>query len=166
MSKRIRFLLVLALVGIGIYFIYPTVQWYYSVPKSMKELAEKPREQIRDYARGEARRQWARLSSLDTGAELPSDLSFLAEKAELNLRRGKKAVPAKWTVKDISEAIPRRNDVFAEIENHYHNQIMALKDLRSRAIQLGLDLSGGMAVTLEADMDSLERRLQKTPDND
>ncbi|MDR1317060.1 MAG: protein translocase subunit SecD [Spirochaetales bacterium] len=167
MSKRIRFLLVLALVGIGAYFIYPSVRWYFFTPEPEKQLAGRPREQIRDYAREEAQREWARLSDLgltDPDAGLPADLAFLTEKAESNLRRAKKDIPAQWTVKDISLAIPRRADVFAEIENYYHKRVMDLKDLRSRAIQLGLDLSGGLSVTLEADMDSLEARLGHSPD--
>ena len=54
MSKRVRFLIVLALVGIGVYFIYPTVQWYFFVSDHMKKLASQPRELVRDYARSEA----------------------------------------------------------------------------------------------------------------
>ncbi|MDR1625971.1 MAG: protein translocase subunit SecD [Spirochaetia bacterium] len=168
MSKRIRFLLVLALVGIGVYFIYPSVRWYFFVPEPMKKLAGQPREQVRDYARGRAQGDWTRLSDLGRTApeaDVPADLAFLVEKAESNLRRAKKDVPAKWTVRDISQAMPRRSEVFAEIENHYHGEIMDLKDLRSRAIQLGLDLSGGLSVTLEADIDSLETRLGHSPDS-
>jgi preprotein translocase subunit SecD len=152
--------------GTGVYFIYPTVQWYFFVPVHMKELAGQPREKIRDYARSKAQEEWTKLSDLartTPDAGVPSEIAFLTKKAEINLRRAKENIPAKWTVKDISQAIPRR-EVFAEIENHFHNDIIALKDLRSRAIQLGLDLSGGMTVTLEADMDSLAKRLDHSPD--
>jgi preprotein translocase subunit SecD len=153
--------------GIGVYFIYPTLEWYFLIPQPMKDLAAQPREKIRDYARGEAQKKWTELSSLaraNPDADVPADLAFLIERAEINLRRAKKDLPAKWTAGDISRAIPRRNDVFMEIENHYHDEIIALKDLRSRAIQLGLDLSGGMSIALEADMDSLEEKLGHTPD--
>jgi preprotein translocase subunit SecD len=167
MSKRVRFLLVLALVGIGFYFIYPSIQWYFFIPKEMKDLAARSREQVYDYARKKAQEEWSKLSDLalrSPDAEVPPELSFLIAKAQINLQRARKEEPQKWTVGDISQAIPRRRDVFTEIEQHFHNEIMALKDLRSRAIQLGLDLSGGMTVALQADMDSLGNRLGHYPD--
>jgi preprotein translocase subunit SecD len=43
MSKRVRFLLVLALMGMGFYFIYPSIQWYFFIPKEMKDLAGRSR---------------------------------------------------------------------------------------------------------------------------
>jgi preprotein translocase subunit SecD len=167
MSKRIRFFLVLALVGIGIYFIYPSIQWYFFIPQSMKELAGRPREQIRDYARNEAQKDWTTLNDLARtapGADVPPGLSFLVEKAGSNLRQSRKDIPEKWTIGGMLNAFRNEKDVFTELENHYHSGIMALKDLRSRAIQLGLDLSGGMTVTLQADMESLEKRLSHAPD--
>jgi len=54
-------------------------------------------------------------------------------------------------------------EAFAELENHYRDEILALKELNRKAMQLGLDLSGGLNVVLQADMKSLEAKLGKAP---
>jgi len=69
MNKRFRLLVVLALIGVSIFFIYPTVQWYFFMPEEMKVLAASGREQIREYSRDEAR---GALSVLKTGKFLMS----------------------------------------------------------------------------------------------
>lgn len=39
MSKRFRLLLLLVLLGIAFYFLYPSIQWYFLLSPQVKELA-------------------------------------------------------------------------------------------------------------------------------
>jgi preprotein translocase subunit SecD len=165
MSKRFRLLVVLALVGVSIYFLYPTIRWYFAVSEDMKALAASSREQIREYSRGEARSALAVLESLaeDEDAILPDEYSFIADSAEDNYRLDDRDIPDEWTVVDILSAFRSGDEAFAALEEHYAEEIFALKDLKGRIITLGLDLAGGMSVVVEADEDSLAERLGRQP---
>ena len=44
------------------------------------------------------------------------------------------------------------------IENYYADLLLGYKDKRDNVLQLGLDLSGGMSILLEADMESLGKK--------
>jgi preprotein translocase subunit SecD len=166
MSKRFRLLVVLALIGVSIFFLYPTVQWYFFLPEDMKTLAANSREQVREYSRDEARDALAVLRALaadDEDAALPDAYRFVIEAAETNFRLEDRDIPANWTVKEILSAFRTGDGAFAAFEEHYAQEIFALKDLKGRIITLGLDLAGGMSVVVEADKDSLAERLGRDP---
>ena len=104
MSKRFRLLVVLALIAVSIFFLYPTVQWYFFVPEEMKSLAASSREQVREYSRDEARGALAVLSALaleDESALLPDEYGFVIDAAETNYRLEDREIPAEWTVSKI-----------------------------------------------------------------
>lgn len=169
MSKRLRVILVLALIGVGLTFIYPTYQWYYKISEDKKAQAGSSREQIREYAQAKARGEMDRLKALaieNPDAELPPEFQYLAEKAKVNYRLAKREVPKTWTLGATLAGFRGEKEAFTEIEKYNHQEIMKLKDLRSRSLQLGLDLAGGMTVVLQADMDSLEKRLGQAPSAD
>lgn len=166
MSKRLRFIIILVLLGIGISFIYPTYQWYFRIPEDKKLLAGSSREQIREYTQAKARKDLDALkeaAAKDPNGEVPEAYDFLIEKAKANYKITKQPYPEKWTLSAVLGAFRNEREVFTELENHYRKEIMDLKDLRDRSLQLGLDLSGGMSVVLQADMESLERRLGHSP---
>ena len=48
MNKTKRFLIVLAVVGVALAFLWPTINWYFLTPKADQALALGSREQIRD----------------------------------------------------------------------------------------------------------------------
>ena len=50
MTKLMRLLLVLLLVGLGVVFLYPTVSWYFFTDQDMKDLANGTREEIRNWS--------------------------------------------------------------------------------------------------------------------
>ncbi|MCL2411564.1 MAG: protein translocase subunit SecD, partial [Treponema sp.] len=52
-----------------------------------------------------------------------------------------------------------RRELLEILEDYYREEIFALKDLHRNAVKLGLDLSGGLSVVLQADMDALSDRL-------
>ena len=166
MSKRLRLLVVLALIGVSIFFIYPTVQWYLFIPEEMKVLAASGREQIREYSRDEARDALSVLGALaadDEDTVLPDEYSFIIDPAETNFRLEDRAIPDEWTVGQILSAFRTGDEAFAATEEYYADEIFALKELKGRIITLGLDLAGGMSVVVEADEESLADRLGREP---
>lgn len=164
MSKRLRLLLILVLVGFSAAAFLPTLKWYFMVPEDKKILAQSSRIEIRDWARAEARSALDELRrAAAAGEELPADYAFLKETAEENLKMIEGDIPETWMTTDVLGSFRDQNEAFDALETYYRNQILELKDMKGRIVQLGLDLSGGISVTLEADRDSLAERLGQNP---
>jgi preprotein translocase subunit SecD len=166
MSKRGRLFVVLLVLVISGVFLYPTFQWYFMVPQDMKQLAAGSNTQIREYARGQAAKQLDMLTSLaekDGEAELPEGFDFIREAAKEKYRSEERDLPDSWTVKTILAAYRSEKQAFEAIESYHRSRLQALKTKSGEVLQLGLDLSGGMSILLEADADSLARRLGREP---
>ncbi|MFP4551757.1 MAG: protein translocase subunit SecD, partial [Spirochaetales bacterium] len=166
MSKRFRFVIVLALIAISAYFIYPTVRWYFFIPEETKELAAGSRDQIRDYAGNRAENALEELTELaneDGEQALPPEYSFLTNEARDIYRVQDREVPDEWTVTNTLAAFGGADEVYEVLETHYGDEMFAIKDIQNRIITLGLDLSGGMRVVVEADRASLEEALGESP---
>jgi preprotein translocase subunit SecD len=164
MSKRLRLLIILALVAFGVTAFLPTVRWYFFIPQDQKILAQSSRIEVRDWARAEAR---SALDELRAGAEadetLPGEYNFLIDTARENLEALDEPVPDSWSTTDVLRSFRNQNEAFETLEQHYRDQVIELKDMKERIVQLGLDLSGGISVTLEADRESLTERLGEEP---
>jgi preprotein translocase subunit SecD len=130
------------------------------VPKEKQAQALESREQIKNYASRTARADLQELLDLaQNGGELPERFSFLAARAKKIYRDNKLKAPEKWDAKNTLNAFSGRAEALEAIESKYREDIFALKNLQKNAIQLGLDLSGGLSVVLQADLDALRERL-------
>jgi preprotein translocase subunit SecD len=166
MNKRLRFIVVLFFLGLGAYFLYPTVQWYYNTPEEKKTLANGSKEQIRNYAKIEASEDLDTLVELvkdSPEANFPADIDFLVSVAKDNYKLEKRDMPDSWTVQSVLAGFQSGTEVYSALEDYYRDDILSLKELKNKTLMLGLDLSGGMSVVVEANMDSLEERLERKP---
>lgn len=166
MTKRLRFLIILAVVVISGWFLYPTINWYFFVPDQQKELAQSSSGQLRDYARSEARDALEGLQDLaaeDEDAAVPEEYSYVTELARDNYELDDREIPDTWTAESVLAAFRSEQAAFDAIEEHHRDRVERLKDLKSQIILLGLDLSGGVNVILEADEESLAERLEEEP---
>lgn len=166
MNKRTRLLIILALIGFSAAAIYPTVRWYFLVPAEQQALADAPRSEIREWAVRRARVDLAELAELARDQEpVPERYDFLIDQAADNLRLIGATIPDQWTSDELLGAFLSETEVFDLIEANYREEILELKDSRNRIVQLGLDLSGGMSVTLQPDEADLAERLDRNPSN-
>ena len=164
MSKRLRLLIILALVAFGVSAFLPTVRWYFFIPQDQKILAQSSRIEIRDWARAQARSALDELrAEAEAGEPLPGEYAFLTATARQNLEAVDEAVPDTWSTTDVLRSFRDQTEAFETLEQHYRDQVIDLKEMKERIVQLGLDLSGGISVTLEADRDSLADRLGEAP---
>src|SRR5690554_3756611 len=157
MKKRNRLAIVLVVVVLSAYFLFPTIKWYGFVPQEVKELATGSNVQIKEYSRGQATRELRVLKDLvakDSTASLPSEYSFLKSAAKANYKAMRQPVPKKWTVGALFGGFYNEQNMFDAIESYHRTQLLELKTLGNKALQLGLDLRGGMSILLEADVDS------------
>lgn len=161
MSKRYRFFIILATLGVCFAFLFPTVRWYFLVPKEDKALALGTREQIKNYSTRKARAELSQLLELsrDKEAPLPAKFRFLVKDAKANYKILGLDKPAKWTTYAVLKAFATEGEALEAIESRFRSQVLELKEVHTAAIQLGLDLSGGMSVIIQANVDSVKERL-------
>ena len=161
MSKRWRFILIIILLGIAYWFLYPTVKWYLWVPEDKKQIATGSAEQIKLYAQGQANAALKDLLSRKLDDPLPSKYFFLTDKAKERYKIEKKKLPKTWHIEEVLSSYPSKASIYDELETHYREEVRKLKELRDRTLQLGLDLKGGMYVVIEADIKELEKEQGK-----
>ncbi|MDR3019934.1 MAG: protein translocase subunit SecD [Treponema sp.] len=160
MSKRYRFFLLLGVLVVCFLFLLPTIRWYFFTPRDSQALALETRQQIRTYASQAAQGDLQRLvEAARTDGAVPADLEFLSVMAKKMYKTNKLTVPDPWTSRSVLEAFTSRREALDAIENKYRDDIFALKDLQKNAVKLGLDLSGGLSIVLQANLDTLSDRL-------
>lgn len=163
MSKLRRFILVLAVLGVAFAFLFPSLKWYLWTPKEDQALAVVTREQIREYSRKMALGDISELKKLamagDTKAITAKDYAFALKAATKAYKDSKKAVPATWTAKAVLFGFENEKGAYDAVENLYRAHVLSLKALHNNALQLGLDLSGGMSVIIQADLPALATKL-------
>ena len=161
MNKRYRFVIVLVIMAICFVFLWPTLRWYFMIPRDQQARALESREQIKNYASRTAQADVQRLITIaGEGGDVPEGLSFLVTQAKKIYKDSKQASPEKWDAKTTLSAFSGRREVLDTIETKYREDIFALKDLQKSAVQLGLDLSGGLSIVLQADMNALQEKLE------
>ncbi|NCC64203.1 MAG: protein translocase subunit SecD [Spirochaetia bacterium] len=161
MKKRSRLVIVLVVVLLCGFFLYPTIKWYGFVPQDAKELATGSNVQIKEYSRGQASRDLRALKDLvgqNASASVPAQFSYLTDVAKDNYKDMKKPVPKTWTLESLFGGFYNEQNMFDAIESYYRSNLLELKTLGSKALQLGLDLRGGMSILLEADVASFEAK--------
>jgi preprotein translocase subunit SecD len=163
MSKRYRFFIVLAVIVVCFVFLLPTIRWYFFVPKDKQAIAQETRQQMRTYASQAAQADLQRLiEAARNGGDVPSDLEFLTAMAKKAYKTNKQAFPEVWTAKAVLESFTSRREALDAIENKYRDEIFALKDLQKNAVKLGLDLSGGLSIVLQANLNALSEKLGRS----
>ncbi|MBN1698510.1 MAG: protein translocase subunit SecD [Spirochaetales bacterium] len=88
---------------------------------------------------------------------LPKEYGFLKKNIDLYYKSIKKSGPPVATVTSAFKCFLRRADMMTAIEDHYHNEITALKETRRGTVQLGLDLMGGMKITIRANFEEMAK---------
>jgi preprotein translocase subunit SecD len=160
MSKRYRFFIVLATIAVSFSFLFPTLRWYFMVPKEQQALALGSREQIKTYSTRKAQADLLELKTLArSGDALPGKFDFLVDVAKANYKVAKTPAPAAWDAPAVVKAFASEREALEAIEGYHRDGIMELKNLHGSAVQLGLDLSGGMSVIIQANLDSVKEKL-------
>jgi len=163
MSKRYRFAIIIIIVAICFVFLWPSLRWYFLVPRDQQARALQSREQIKNYASQTAQADLQRLITLaQEDGEVPEELSFLIKQAKKIYKDTKQSSPEKWDARTTLSAFSSRREALEAIETKYREDIFALKDLQKNAVQLGLDLSGGLSIVLQADFNALQQKLDRS----
>lgn len=162
MSKIRRLIIVLAVFAVAFAFLFPTIKWYALTPKEDQATAVGSREQIRDYSR---RMAYTALSDIKAkalagdAADLSSKYDVVAGVARKAYKNTSRPAPKVMDAKAMLAGFSNERAMFDAVEAKYREKALSLKTLHGNAIQLGLDLAGGMSVTIQADMKALSEKL-------
>jgi preprotein translocase subunit SecD len=164
MSKFRRLLIVIAVLAVAFMFLFPSIQWYFLTPKEDQAIAVGSREQIREYSR---RMTYLIITDLKQKAVAKdaTDLSgqkaykVVVESAKKAYSLAKKPAPKSWDAIAILSGFPGERSMFDSIESRYRERVLNLKNVHSSAVQLGLDLAGGMSAVIQADLKGLSEKL-------
>jgi preprotein translocase subunit SecD len=163
MSKRYRFVIILLVAAICAVFLSSTVRWYFLTPAQDKQLALSSREQIKNYSLRTASAGLQKLIAAARADEaVPDELSFLIKEAQKINKREKAANPEKWDAAAVLRVFNDRQEALDAIESRYRQRLFDLKDLQKNAVQLGLDLSGGLSIILQADLTAYTEKLGRS----
>jgi len=162
MSKIRRLIIVIVVLAVSFAFLFPTIQWYFLTPKEDQAIAVGSREQIRDYSR---RMAYSVLIDIK-GKALAADKTDLSSKYEIvtNVARkayasAHKSLPKLWDAANLLLAFSSEKAMFDGVEAKYRERVLSLKNVHGNAIQLGLDLAGGMSVVIQADLKAAGEKL-------
>lgn len=155
MKKTERIIIAVIAIAICVWFLFPTIKWYGFVSAEDKALTNASSLQVKEYSQGQANSVLQYLQENENAA-LPKEYSFVLELAK-EAQKGKGSNLN--TCKDILEAFSTQQALVQALEDYYRTYIQDLKDLSGKALQLGLDLKGGMSILLDVDEASLSERL-------
>ena len=166
MRKTERILIAVLAIAICVWFLFPTIRWYAFVSPEDKALTTGSSLQVKEYSQGQARTALLYMEQ-NGSSEVPKEYSFVIELAKSQSKEKGTSKTDIKTCSDVLSAFSASSDegqaFMSAVEKHYREYIQSLKELSSKALQLGLDLKGGMSILLDVDPSSLAQRLGHEP---
>jgi len=158
-----RLTILLLLTAFSALVLKDTVVWNYFIPQDQQKLALKSREDIRDYSQESAKTALAALKEMlkaDPAAPLPAQYNSLIDTAKQYYEWDAKPFPSTWNLATVLGSFPQDKDkeILKKLEVIFREQVLAIKSTQSNILKLGLDLQGGMSVTIQADLRALEEK--------
>ena len=166
MRKTERILIAVVAIAICVWFLFPTIRWYAFVSPEDKALTTGSSLQVREYSQGQARTALRYMEENGSSA-VPKEYSFVIDLAKAqNKGKGTSKTEIR-TCSDVLQAFSTTSDdgqaFLSAVEGHYREYVQGLKELSSKALQLGLDLKGGMSILLDVEASSLAEKLGHEP---
>lgn len=158
MSKKSRFIFILAVLAMCFAFLWPSLSWYVRTPKEEQALALGSLESIKDYSSAKAAsdmRDLVNAVKADPSVLVSEDQNWLAKQAAKNFKLAEQEVPSPLTLKDALSSFGSQLELVNFIEGRYRDRILKVKNYYKNSVKLGLDLSGGMNVIVKADLDAV-----------
>ncbi|AHH12675.1 Protein translocase subunit secD [Borrelia hermsii YBT] len=165
MNKVSKFILILFVTSFAYLLIFPTLKWYFFTNDEDKKISSYSKEALRDYSKSKALSSLVKLKELyqrDPNAQIPDDLKYLIPVAKNNYRIYGKEPPKSFNnAKVLRDGFLTDSDI-EELSLEIYRYYEDIKRNKSKIIQLGLDLSGGMSITISLDYSGLEQKLGRT----
>ncbi|QFP41718.1 protein translocase subunit SecD [Borrelia miyamotoi] len=161
MNRVSKFILILFVTSFAYFLIFPTLRWYFFINDEEKRISSYSKEALRDYSKIKALNSLIQLKELyqkDPNGQIPDDLKYLIPISKNNYKIYGKNFPKSFNLKALRNGFLTDADIeelSLEIYRYYEN----IKRNKNGIIQLGLDLSGGMSITISLNYSGLEQKL-------
>ena len=143
MRKTERILIAVLAIAICVWFLFPTIRWYAFVSPEDKALTTGSSLQVKEYSQGQARTA-LHFMEQNGSSEVPKEYSFVIELAKSQSKENGTSKTDIKTCSDVLSAFSASSDegqaFMSAVEKHYREYVQSLKELSSKALQLGLDL--------------------------
>jgi preprotein translocase subunit SecD len=167
MSSTRRLWIVIAALDVAFLFLFAIILLYFLTPKEDQAIPVGSREKIREYSR---QMTYLIISDLKQKTEAKDTTSLSGQKtykvavdsAKKAYSLSKKPMPKNWDAIAILSAFSSERSMFDAIESVYRERVLSLKNVHSSALQLGLDLAGGMSAVIQADLKGLSEKVGHT----
>jgi len=154
MKKRTRFIIFLLCLGVGIYFLLPTIQWYYQFSDLDKADASFSGDKLKEQIDIKVLNAFSKLKA---NSALENELKYIRSSYKKESAKINKANPAnkilyndKISFADMNKELSKvRKQKFVDnffrtsLEEFYGKYYEKKKSVKDRIIKLGLDLQGG-----------------------
>ncbi len=157
MNKRTRFVIILAVLAVCFWFLWPSISWYVRTPKDEQTLALGSLEKIKDYSTVKASEDVnaiKKIANEKSDAFLDASYDYLVKAAKKNYKADNKKVAEPMTVSAVLGAFSNEKELLDVIEAKYRESILKAKNRYTNSVKLGLDLSGGMNIIVHADLEA------------
>ncbi len=165
MNKKLRFFIVLITLGVGLYFSYPTMKWYFLFNDEQKSQVNRTVDGMRSDNLTKTEQDIAELMDLvqaDNNAVLPDRFSYLKAGVKKGLKEAGFEASSPLKIVDVAK-VYSRTVLQQTIENEYARTSLEQQRIFDRIIRLGLDIFGGISVVLQGDPESLQDKLGREP---
>lgn len=158
MSKRSRFLILIAVLAVCFAFLWTSIAWYYLTPKETQALALGSLEAIKDYAEVQAGKDVLKIKEAVNKSpeslieEIDPSYKWLEKKARAAYKKMGQKAPTPFNARAILGAYDNESQFMEEFTARYRDTILKAKKRYQNSVKLGLDLSGGMNIIVKADL--------------
>lgn len=157
MNKRTRFVILLVVLAICFWFLWPSISWYWRTPKETQALALSSLQNIKDYAAAKASedvREFTAKARSDAAAPIDDSFSWIKKIVKRNYKSMDMKMPSQFTYGTVLDAFASEQEFLDVMQAHYRDTILDAKKRYENSVKLGLDLSGGMNIIVKADLDA------------
>lgn len=158
MSKRSRFLVLIAVLAVCFAFLWTSIAWYYLTPRQVQQVALGSLESIKDYAQTVGSNQVTKLKDIVRSAPdtplsaVDGDYAWLAKAVKSRAKKIGQKVGDNMTVREVLSSYSNESEFLNEFTSHERDLILKAKKRYQNSVKLGLDLSGGMNIIVKADL--------------
>ncbi|ACH94878.1 protein translocase subunit SecD [Borrelia recurrentis] len=162
MNKVSKLILILFVTSFAYFLIFPTLKWYFFTKEKDKQISSYSKEALRDYSKSQALSSLVKLKELyrkNPKGQIPDDLKYLIPVAKNNYKTYGREFPKSFNdIEALRGGFLTDSDI-EELSLEIYRYYEEIKRNKNKIIQLGLDLSGGVSVTIFLDYLELEQRL-------
>jgi preprotein translocase subunit SecD len=154
--KWLRLSLIVALIAVAAFFLWPTVEWYVFIPVPQRDLALGSLGELRACVERSSEADVRQLLALDPSSSIPGQFRYLVADAAGHLQKYTNRPASGWVTGDLLGEYPDRSLLLSDIATHYRTRLFKLRNRSHLVLPLGGSRKG-VELWIRADFADMER---------